>query len=95
MKDFNKLMIEELGITDEDITYHKAQFNKIGTGYILQHPFLCEVRENADMKIGGDCYFCDNHDDNNLMCVFSRTDKEILAVCVNCFTKHNFINFNL
>lgn len=91
----NDIIIEEYGIDDQTIHYHKQQFELIGQVSILQHPYLKELHEDSDMYLSGDCYFCDSHNEYNLMCVFSRTGKQVHSVCERCVFIHNFINFNL
>ena len=95
MNSYNQLIIEDNGITNDDIVYHKKQFESFGSCLILQHPHLKEIHKDADMFLKGDCYFCDDHNDKNLMCVSSRKGKDIYSVCSECHFKHNFINFNL
>ena len=96
MSSYNEVIIRELGITDNDICHHKNQFNILGALYVLKHPYMVEtLQDNPEMIEEGDCWFCDDHSDENYMCVGSRTGKDIYSVCEHCFKIHNFVNFNL
>ena len=43
--------IKEYDICNDDITYYKYQFERIGMCYILQHPYLKDTCDDANMYL--------------------------------------------
>ena len=78
--------------TDGDVMYVEAQRKYYGVMYQLTHPLL-----EKGMLLEGDCFFCDNHSDENLMCVSSLPkygNNSLFSVSKHCFDLHTFITFN-
>ena len=57
----------------------------------LTHPLL-----EKGMLLEGDCFFCEDHSDENLMCVSSLPkygNNSLFIICKHCFDLHTFITF--
>lgn len=78
--------------TDEDVQYVEQQRKFYGVMYQLIHPLT-----EKGMLYEGDCFYCDYHSDENLMCVSSLPkygNSSLFSVCKHCFELHTFITFN-
>ena len=78
--------------TDEDVEYVEQQRKFYGVMYQLVHPLTEE-----GMLYEGDCFYCDDHSNENLMCVSSLPkyrNISLFSVCKHCFELHTFIVFN-
>ena len=77
---------------DEDVEHVEYQRINYGVMYQLIHPFTEKV-----MLLEDDCFFCEDHSDENLMCVSSLPkygNNSLFSVCKHCFDLHTFITFN-
>ena len=78
--------------TDGDVMYVEDQRKHYGFMYQLTHPLL-----EKGMWLEGDCFFCEGHSDENLMCVSSLPkygNNSLFSICKHCFDLHTFITFN-
>jgi len=78
--------------TDGDVMYVEDQRKHYGFMYQLTHPLL-----EKGMLLEGDCFFCEDHSDENLMCVSSLPEyanNSLFSICKQCFDLHTFITFN-
>ena len=78
--------------TDGDVMYVEDQRKHYGVMYQLTHPLL-----EKGMLLEDDCFFCEDHSDENLMCVSSLPkygNNSLFSVCKHCFDLHTFITFN-
>ena len=77
--------------TDVDVMYVEDQRKHYGFMYQLTHPLL-----EKGMLLEGDCFFCEDHSDENLMCVSSLPkygNNSLFIICKHCFDLHTFITF--
>ena len=77
---------------DENVEHVEYQRRNYGVMYQLIHPFTEKV-----MLLEGDCFYCEDHSDDNLMCVSSLPEyanNSLFSICKHCFDLHTFITFN-
>mgnify|MGYP000202159490 FL=1 len=77
---------------DEDVEHVECQRRYHGVMYQLIHPLT-----GKGMLEEGDCFYCDDHSDENLMCVSSLSkyvNNSLFSICKHCFDLHTFITFN-
>lgn len=78
--------------TGEDVEHVEHQRRHYGVMYQLIHPLT-----EKGMLLEDYCFFCEDLDDENLMCVSSLSkygNNSLFSICKHCFYLHNFITFN-
>ena len=83
MKTYSSTFYEHT-YTDRDVMYVEVQRKYYGVMYQLTHPLL-----EKGMLLEDDCFFCEDHSDENLMCVSSLPKYGNNSLMILCLASVN------